>query len=86
MTALAAVLLLKRARRLQNAPNAVGERKGHPWFAAMYDLITHLAERKVLSRLRLHVAGGATGKVLEIGVGTAANLSYYAKAETVVAV
>lgn len=51
--------------------------RGHRWFAATYDLLTYFAERRALAELRPLVAGGAAGRVLEVGVGTGANLPYY---------
>jgi ubiquinone/menaquinone biosynthesis C-methylase UbiE len=59
--------------------------RGHRWFAAVYDIMTALPEHMVLRRLRRQVAGAATGRVLEIGAGTGANLPHYGKAESVVA-
>lgn len=40
----------------------------------------------MLSQIRSWIAGQATGRALELGVGTGANLSYYAKAERIVAI
>jgi SAM-dependent methyltransferase len=45
------------------------------WHAALYDRIPW-SEAKA-GPLRRFVAGGATGRVLEIGCGTGANLAYY---------
>lgn len=59
--------------------------QGHPWFAASYDLLTYLAERRALAKLRPLVVGGAAGRVLEIGVGTGASLPYYPRGTEVVA-
>jgi len=50
--------------------------KGHRWFAAMYDLTGRLGERR-LKPLRQFAAGGASGRVLELGCGTGANFAYY---------
>ncbi|MBI2940994.1 MAG: class I SAM-dependent methyltransferase [Chloroflexi bacterium] len=61
------------------------ETKGHRCFAAVYDLLNRWGERKVLGHLRPHIAGEATGRVLEIGAGTGANFPYYRMAETIVA-
>jgi len=55
--------------------------KGHRWFAATYDFVTRLSERRVLRHLRPLVAGTATGDVLEIGAGTGANFPYYDRAK-----
>ncbi|MBI3979696.1 MAG: class I SAM-dependent methyltransferase [Chloroflexi bacterium] len=59
--------------------------KGHPIFAAMYDFLNQRAERTVLGPLRARVVGGATGRVLEVGVGSGANFPYYQAAEQIVA-
>ena len=62
-------------------------RKGHRWFAALYDTMNRLSgtEPKFLAKHRPYIAGEANGRVLEIGAGTGASLPYYTKAETVVA-
>jgi ubiquinone/menaquinone biosynthesis C-methylase UbiE len=49
---------------------------GHRWHAALYDRLTKSTE-KALVDVRRFVAGEATGRVLEIGCGTGANLPYY---------
>ena len=60
--------------------------KGHRWFAAMYDRMTASAERSYLGAARAETAGGAKGRVLEIGAGTGANFRHYTElAEQVVA-
>ncbi len=64
---------------------AVPKAQAHRWFAASYDLITWWAERSVFGPLRRLVVGSATGRVLEIGAGTGANLAYYSAAERVIA-
>lgn len=51
--------------------------EGHPWVAATIDLIM-----SPLARLRPRVVGAASGRVLEIGVGTGMNLSHYADIES----
>jgi ubiquinone/menaquinone biosynthesis C-methylase UbiE len=55
---------------------------GHPIFAAIYDRMTAPAERTIMRPVRQDVAGGARGRVLEIGCGTGANFSYYTDAAT----
>lgn len=60
--------------------------EGHPWFAATYNWLLRVPEQVLLGQIRRHVAGQATGRVLEIGVGTGANFRYYTNAvEQVVA-
>lgn len=49
---------------------------GSRWFAALYDLLAGSAEQAMAPR-REFAAGGARGRVLEIGAGTGANLPYY---------
>ncbi len=51
--------------------------KGHKWFAAVYDRMMAPAERGFLKDVRTEIAGGASGRVLEIGAGTGANFAYY---------
>jgi hypothetical protein len=48
---------------------------GPRWFAALYDLLAGSAEQAMAPRREL-AAGGARGRVLEIGGGTGANLPY----------
>lgn len=91
LLAAAGALTLKTvAERLnrRGAPIDIRSRpefRGHPWFAATYDLITRAGESKVLSSLRPLVAGEATGVVLEIGAGTGANFPHYRKPRKLVA-
>jgi ubiquinone/menaquinone biosynthesis C-methylase UbiE len=61
------------------------ERKGHRWFAALYDPLSRGVERRVLGRLRTFITGEASGRVLEIGAGTGANFPYYRTTQKVVA-
>ena len=60
-------------------------RKGRRWFATSYDFLTRWSERRLLRHLRPRVAVGATGRVLEIGVGTGANFPYYQGVDKLVA-
>ena len=53
------------------------DQKGHKWFASIYDSMTARAERTFMGDVREEIAGGARGRVLEIGVGTGANFPYY---------
>ncbi|MGZ4257260.1 MAG: class I SAM-dependent methyltransferase [Gaiellaceae bacterium] len=46
-------------------------------FAACYDRCSAGSEKAGLSDLRRRVVGGATGRVLEVGGGTGANLPHY---------
>lgn len=59
--------------------------KGHKWFAALYDRIIASEERGFLGDVRRDVAGGAKGKVLEIGAGTGLNFGHYSDSAEVVA-
>lgn len=58
----------------------MGKHRGHPWFAALYNPLTWPAERGLLGPIRRRLAGSASGRVLEVGVGTGANLPYYGPA------
>jgi ubiquinone/menaquinone biosynthesis C-methylase UbiE len=62
-------------------------RKGHRLYAACYDVCGRLMDRQVRP-MRAFAAGGATGRVLELGCGTGANFAYYdwTKAESVDAI
>jgi ubiquinone/menaquinone biosynthesis C-methylase UbiE len=51
--------------------------EGHKWFAAMYDRLIASEERRFLGQVRREIAGGAKGRVLEIGAGTGLNLPHY---------
>ena len=46
-------------------------------FAATYDRFSAGSEKAGLSDMRRRVVGGATGRVLEVGGGTGANLPHY---------
>ena len=52
--------------------------KNYRLFAAVYDPLLSRAERTFYPQYRQRAAGGARGRVLEIGAGSGANLSYYA--------
>ncbi|MDE2572779.1 MAG: class I SAM-dependent methyltransferase [bacterium] len=43
----------------------------------VYDLLSALAERRVLGPLRERLLGGLSGEVVEIGAGTGASFRYY---------
>lgn len=53
------------------------EARGHPIFAALYDLLQRRAEKKLFGSHRAYLAGGATGRVLDVGSGTGINFRYY---------
>ncbi|MBI4456819.1 MAG: class I SAM-dependent methyltransferase [Acidobacteria bacterium] len=65
--------------------NPHGATKGHPYFAAVYDVLMRVAERRLLAKLRAKLLGCLQGKVLEIGLGTGANLAYYPAAVQLIA-
>ncbi|MBI2912406.1 MAG: class I SAM-dependent methyltransferase [Chloroflexi bacterium] len=51
--------------------------QGHRWFAAFYERMMNGAEKSFMRDVRLDVAGGARGSVLEIGCGPGFNFRYY---------
>src|SRR3990170_7720188 len=53
------------------------QQQGHRWFAAVYDRLMSSAERSFMKGVREEIAGGASGRVLELGAGTGANFAYY---------
>ncbi|WP_436903477.1 class I SAM-dependent methyltransferase [Halovenus halobia] len=50
---------------------------GHPVVAKLYDTVMAVPERTMLPEHREALAGGLSGRVLEIGAGTGAMFSYY---------
>lgn len=58
--------------------------KEHRLFAATYDLMLSSMERRFLGRRRQEMLAALTGRVLDIGAGTGANLPYYRDATEVV--
>lgn len=60
-------------------------RRGHPWFAAVYDRLTRSAERKFLGAHRAWLCDRATGRVLDLGAGTGANFPYLSAGVEIVA-
>ncbi len=52
-------------------------------YPALYDAVMACAERRGLHRLRIETANAATGRVLEIGAGTGANIPFYVAADVV---
>ena len=62
------------------------DQKGHKWFASIYDSMTARAEKTFMREVREEIAGGAKGRVLEVGAGTGANFPYYSdRAEEITA-
>ncbi len=57
---------------------------GHPLVAALYDPLLRALDAFGFRRQRIRTAGAATGRVLELGVGTGLNLPYYVAADEVV--
>ena len=60
-------------------------RHGHRIFAALYDRMTAPAERTVLGPRRVALVADLTGRVLDVGAGTGANLPHYRAADVVIA-
>lgn len=58
----------------------------HPFVAAVYDLVMLPQDLLGFRKQRARTAGEATGRVLEVGVGTGLNLRHYAQAREVVGV
>jgi len=58
----------------------------HPIHAALYDRLVFPQEVFGMRRQRARTAGAATGRVLELGVGTGLNLTFYDQADEVVAI
>jgi SAM-dependent methyltransferase len=56
----------------------------HRVFAALYDLLGRRAERGPLGARRRELLRGATGRVLEVGAGTGANLAHYPALERLI--
>lgn len=52
----------------------------HPIFAALYDRMLARAERGGLGDMRRSLLAGASGRTLELGAGTGANLAHYPEA------
>ena len=51
--------------------------RGHPIFAAAYDLMTRGVERGGLAEMRAELLREARGRTLELGAGTGHNLAHY---------
>lgn len=50
---------------------------GHPVFATVYDALMKRAERGGLGDRRAELLASASGRTLELGAGTGANIAYY---------
>jgi ubiquinone/menaquinone biosynthesis C-methylase UbiE len=62
------------------------KQEGHKWFASMYDRLIASGEHGYMRRVRREIAGGARGRVLELGAGTGLSFPYYDnRAERVIA-
>jgi SAM-dependent methyltransferase len=57
---------------------------GHRWFAAIYDRMMRMGERR-LGPMRARLIAEIEGDVLEVGAGTGANFPHYAPSARVVA-
>ncbi|HXG37083.1 MAG TPA: class I SAM-dependent methyltransferase, partial [Dehalococcoidia bacterium] len=53
--------------------------QGHRWFAFFYEKMAKSMEKSFLHQAREEVAGGARGRVLEIGCGPGFSFRYYGK-------
>ncbi|HYM14767.1 MAG TPA: class I SAM-dependent methyltransferase [Dehalococcoidia bacterium] len=60
------------------------DERGHRWFAAAYDAMSRLTEKR-LGPMRERLLSGLTGDVLEIGAGTGLNFPHYTSAARVIA-
>jgi ubiquinone/menaquinone biosynthesis C-methylase UbiE len=54
----------------------------HPTFARFYDRLTGRMERGGLAEMRHQLLSSASGRLLELGAGTGANLEHYTEAVT----
>lgn len=59
---------------------------GHPIFAAVYDILMCPQEWLGAGKHRASVAGPASGKVLELGIGTGLNFRYYRSVDQVIGI
>ena len=60
--------------------------RGHRLFAAVYDRLMRSAERSFLGAHRAWLAARATGRVLDLGAGTGANIPYVPADAEIIAV
>jgi len=61
------------------------QEKGHRWFAALWDHVGAMGERRFGKKIRPRIMEEMAGRVLEIGCGTGASFSYYDENSQVVA-
>jgi ubiquinone/menaquinone biosynthesis C-methylase UbiE len=59
---------------------------GHRWVAAVYDWFNSPTEHSIMRQYRPIIIGEATGRVLEIGIGTGFSLPYYRQADEVIGI
>lgn len=59
--------------------------RGHPLFAAVYDVINRPLEAQLFGERRARLLADLTGTVLDVGAGTGANLRHFRRANRVVA-
>ncbi len=59
--------------------------RGHRVFAAVYDRMAAPMERAVIGPIRTELVASLTGRVLDVGAGTGANLRHFRGADAVVA-
>jgi ubiquinone/menaquinone biosynthesis C-methylase UbiE len=59
---------------------------GHRWVAAVYDWFNSASEWRIMREYRPLIVGEATGRVLEIGVGTGFSLPFYRRAESIIGI
>lgn len=60
--------------------------RGHPIFAAVYDTLMRPQEWLGARKHRAYVAGPASGRVLELGIGTGLNFRYYRSVDQVIGI